>query len=316
MTQATGSNAQIIWGEESTYGTPPLGAGTLFQSATYGESLSGNIEELRSNAISNTRAVQGVKPGNINCAGSIPFELSSLGMGTLFKHLMGGTPITTGTGPYTHSIKRGALPVGLSIEKGFTDITQYDLYLGSRIQSCNISAAPEGLVTGAFEFVSKSHSYSGTSFDATPTELGHGMIAHHEATIVEEGGSAVTLLGLDFNITNNLDTSRRGIGSQTIASLPEGLGEITGTITFLFEDLTYINKWVNGTESEIEVAFGDGSGNTIGFYFPRVVYTGEGAPKIETAQGLVTVLNWRAIYDGVTHLTDCRINLNNGEATI
>lgn len=314
MAQASGSNAQIIYGEESTYGTAAT-SGIYWKGATYGEGFGGSTEELQSNAINASRAIQDTKAGNVSVGGSIPFELSCVGLGTILKHLMGSNA-TTGAGPtYTHTMKRGALPVGLTIEKGFTDITQFELFTGCRIQSMALSLNPEGLVTGTMDFVGKAQSASGSSFDGTPTDLGHTVIAHHEATTVEEGGSAETLLGFEINISNNLDTSKRAVGSQYIASLPEGKGECTGTVIFQFEDLTYYNKWLNNTATSLDITLTDSSSNTIRFYMPNVKYTGDGSPKIESPQGVVIALNWRAIYD-VTEATDVEIVLVNTEATI
>lgn len=315
MAQASGSNTQIIYGEESTYGTAAT-VGIYWKGATYGESFGGSTEELQSNAINASRSVQDTKAGNITVGGSIPFELSCVGMGTILKHLM-GTNATTGPvgSDYTHTMKRGALPTGLTIEKGYTDISQYEEFVGCKIDSMALSLNPEGLVTGTFEFSGKSQSASGASFDASPTDLGHTVIAHHEATTVEEGGGAAVLLGFELNITNNLDKGKYQVGSQYIASLPEGKGECTGTVTFMFEDLTYYNKWLNNTATSLDITLTDTDGNTIQFYMPNVKYTGDGSPKIESPQGIVIALNWRAIYD-VTEATDVKIVLVNTEATI
>jgi hypothetical protein len=313
MAQASGSNAQVIYGEESTYGTA-ASSGIFWKGATYGESFGGSTEELQSEAINASRSVQDTKAGNISVGGSIPFELSTVGMGTILKHLMGSNA-TTGAGPYTHTMKRGALPTGLTIEKGYTDITQYEMFTGCKIDSMALSLNPEGLVTGTFEFSGQDQAASGSSFDASPTDLGHTVIAHHEATTVEEGGGAAVLLGFELNIANNLDKSKYQVGSQYIASLPEGKGDCTGTVTFMFEDLTYYNKWLNETATSLDITLTDTASNTIRFYMPNVKYTGDGSPKIESAQGVVIALNWRAIYDA-TEATDVEIVLVNGEATI
>ncbi len=313
MTQATGANAQIIFGEESTFGTAAT-SGIKMGSALYGESFGGSTEELISNAINPSRSVQDVKAGNQTVSGSIPFELSSIGMGTLFKHLM-GTNATTGAGPYTHTQKRGSLPTGLTIEKGYTDISQYELFTGCRINAMALSVTPEGLVTGSFDFVGQDMSASGSSFDGTPTDLGHNPIVHHEATTVQEGGGAATLLGLELNYTNNLDAGRFVIGSANINALPEGRGDTTGTVTLAFENLTLYNKWLNDTESSLDITFTDSAGDTVQFLIPAVHYNGDASPKIESPQGIVIALPFRGIYDA-TEATDLKVVLVNDEATV
>lgn len=405
MSQASGSNAQIAYCEETTYGvTPASPSMILLRAAGFGESLGATTEALKSNAISGSRSVQDIKPGNVDVAGAIPYELSINGLGKLLKHALGpavsgravtvqptnvtgvtidyasagsaagngtlayssvltsltwaesgdtaGSPVdvsaggvftiasnngesivvhvNAGTLPastvndadiavsgslYTHTIKRGVLPVGLTIEKGFTDIGQYFAYRGCRIESLSMSITPQGLVTGSIDIKGKAPSDpSSTPLDATPTDPGFATVAHHEASLVEEGGSAATILGFEQTIANALDGDKYQVGSQYRASMPEGLGESTGKITFLFEDLTYYNKWANGTETSVRIVFSQ-SGMSLGVYYPRVRYTGDGAPKIDTAQGIVSALDFQAIYDSVEQ-SDVVITITNTEASI
>lgn len=316
MAQATGSNAQIIIGEESTYGTAAT-SGYLMKMATYGESVGASKEELISNSINASRSIQSTKAGNEDGGGSIPFELNTEGPGFIWHHLLGGTVGTTGAGPYTHVIKRGALPTSFTYEKGFTDLgtAAYHLYTGCRIESAQVSITTEGLIAGTLEIKTKgAPTTSGSSFDGTPTDNGHTVLHHADVTAMNEGGSSVTALGIEFSITNNLDAGRFTVGSATRGSLPEGKGEASGTLTIPFENETLFNKWLNATASSIDVTITNGT-SSLKFDFPNVSYNGDAAPKIETAQGLVVALPFRAIYD-VTDASDVVITLINGEATI
>lgn len=314
MPEASGANAYIAYGEETTYNqTPGSPSLTLLKGATYGEGLGGSVAEVRSNAISNIRDIQDVKGGNVDTGGSIPFELA-MNDGRLLKHVLGDTVVTTGTGPYTHTIKRGALPVSLFIEKGFQDIGQFVVYNGVRIESMQLNVQPEGLIAGSIEVRGATITRDTVSLDATPTDLGHNAIIHHEADLVEEGGVAMELLGLEFTITNNLDTEKYRVGSRFRRSMPEGVGECTGTVTFAFEDETQFEKWINETASSLKFRFTQGA-NSITFYFPNVKYTGDGVPKIETDKGIVTALPFRAIHDG-TENSDVVITLVNTQAAL
>ena len=314
MTQASGSNGYVAYGEETTYGsTPGSPSLTLLKGATYGEALGGSVAEVRSNAISNVRDIQDVKGGNVDAGGSIPFELA-LNDGVILKHLLGDTVQTTGTGPYTHVIKRGALPTSLYIEKGFTDVAQYVLFNGVRIESLQLNVQPEGLIAGSLEVKAAAITRGTSSVDATPTDLGHNAIIHHEADLVEEGGAAAILLGLEFTITNNLDQEKFRVGSRYRTSMPEGVGECTGTVTFQFEDETYFNKWINETASSLEFRFTQGT-SSITFLFPNIKYTGDAVPKIETDKGIITALPFRAIHDAVEN-SDVVITLVNGQSAL
>lgn len=312
MVQAIGANAFLSFVEESTWGTTPGSPSMqLLKAATYGETLSANMEELRSNSINGNRAVEYVRGGNFDVGGGIPFELPLLGFATILKHVLGDNA-TTGAGPYTHTIKRGTLPAGLTIEKGFSDISQYFVYTGVKINSMDFTISNSGLVTGTLNVLGKDVSASGTSL-GTPSSTTHTPIVHHEAA-VNEGGASATVLGITGTITNNLKADDYNVGSRYRAALGEGKGDITGTVTFLFEDLTYFNKWLNETATSLDVAF-TVSGGSLVIDFPNVRYTGQASPAIETDQGLVVAMNFRAIYDN-TDLSDVVITVTNSEATI
>lgn len=313
MTQAIGASAQISYVEETTYGTTPGSPSMkLLKAATYGASLSANIEELRSNSINANRSVESARGGNIAVTGSIPFELPALGLGTILKHVLGSN-VTTGAGPtYTHTIKRGSLPVGLTIEKGFTDISQYMVHTGCRFNSMALSLSPQGLVTGSLEVVGQDETASGSSL-GSPSSVAHDPFAHHEATVLE-GGGAADILGFEASLTNNLDTAGYVVGSRNINTLPAGKGDATGTVTFLFEDLVKYNKWLNETETSLKVTYSDGS-NSIELFWPKVKFFGAGSPAIETDQGIVLTMDFRAVYDS-SEATDLKITIVNTEATI
>jgi hypothetical protein len=95
MTQARGRKGRLAYVEENTWGTTPSSPSmTQLKAATYGESLGGNIAKIVSNVINARGAQENARGGNIDVSGSLPFELPLVGMGTLFKHALGGA--TTG----------------------------------------------------------------------------------------------------------------------------------------------------------------------------------------------------------------------------
>lgn len=317
MTQATGSQAQILIGEESTYGTIPGTPAMTKLNCVVSENIGGTREELISGAINPARTVLSVRSGNQDVRGTLQCEVSPMGgFPFLLKHLMGTVQTGGASPPYAHDIYRGALPVGLYLEKGFTDISQYFPYTGVRINSANFQINAQGLLTASFDVIGKGlGTVAGSSLDGTPTDPAHEAVVHHDATLIEEGGSATTqLLGLDLTVTNNIDDSRYRVGSNQRVSAPEGRGEVSGTATFLFEDLTIYNKWLNETSTSLELKFAAPSTDIFWIDMPSVIYTGDAAPKIETPQGIVVAPTFRAIYDGVS--SDIYFRLQMDDATI
>lgn len=311
MTQAIGSKARWTYVQETAWGTTPT-TPTMkaLAAATYGESMGAQIEELRSNAINSARSVQAVRGGNIDASGSVPFELSIVGMGTMLKNTL-GTNVTSGSGTYTHTMKRGALPAGLTLEKGFTDIGQYMAFTGSRINRMSMSLGPQGLATGSFDFMAKGVSASTTTL-GEPAAVTHAPIVHHEAAFLE-GGVAAQVLNFSIDITNNI-SEVRAIGSRYRAGLPEGIGEATGQITFMFEDVTKYNKWFNETQTALQLTY-TVTGGSLAILLPAVKFFGSAVPALQSEQGVVIPMTFRAIYDS-TEATDVKITLTNSEAAI
>ena len=312
MAQAIGSLGYLAYVPEVTWNTTP-GTPSMVQlkAGVYGESLGMEIDEHLSNSINSSRAVEFVRGGNKHFRGSVPIEFAALGLGKLLKHALG--PVSTsGSGPYTHVIKRGALAAGMTIEKGFTDIAQYFVFTGCKPEKLSGSVQPSGMFTGSMDIIGGGMSASGTALDASLTTSVHNPFMEHEA-VVEEGGSAVTCLGFDFEITNNIDEVL-AIGQRGPAALTEGKGSAMGNLTVMFENLTAFNKFLNETASDVKITFTNGA-NSLEFYFPEVRYIGDAVPKISSPQGVIVPLKFRAVYD-TSVLSDVRITLINAEATI
>lgn len=313
--QAMGSSGYIAFVEESTWGvTPTTPQLKRLSNTVYGESLTGSADTLKSNAISSNRGSADVISAQIKSQGSLPFELGANDQfGTILKCLLASNPTTTGAGPtYTHVIKRGKIRKSLTIEKGFTDINQYAVFTGVVPNSMNISLDPNGSATGSLDVMAKDFNFNQTPLDATLSESVHSVYANFEAAVLE-GGVSAQVVNADFTITNDLfDT--RVIGSRYSANIGLGRGSIEGNISFLFEDQTYVDKWLNSTETSLKFTYTKGN-DSLSFEFPRCKYVGEGMPKIETDQGILINLKFIALVDSVTN-TDIIVTLVNEQATI
>ena len=319
MSRAIGSASRIIMGEETVWAQPPAPFnGLVLSSLQYGESLRGSREELLSDTITSRRSHLEAIQGNESAGGSFPFNLSIEGIPKLLKHALGPVQ-TSGTGPYDHVIKRGALPIGMHVEKQFLNMqpAQYIVYPGARVSVLNLSIANTGLITGTLDVMAKNQgAMSGTPLDASPTEPNHYPIHHKSATTVEAGGVSANIVGFELSITNNLDESDYIIGSAQKQSLDEGKGDVTGTVTFRFENSTHYEKWFNDAQDSIKVNLTwPSSLGTMEFFVPKNVYNGEVGPAIETSQGIILAMPFRGIEDSVQQ-SDIVITIQNNEATI
>lgn len=313
--QSMGSSGYIAFTEESTWGVTPTTPSMIrLSNNVYGESLGGSTDVLKSNAISSNRGSADVINGQIKSQGSVPFELGADdSFGSILKCLLGSNAVTTGAGPtYTHVLKRGKLRKSLTIEKGFTDVNQYAVFTGCVINSMNISLDPNSLATGSFDVMAKGFDFNQTPLDATLTSDVHKVYANFQAGVLE-GGVSAKVVNADFTLTNDLFDTRI-IGSRESANIGLGRGSLEGNITFLFEDQTYIDKWLNSDETSLKFTYTNGV-NSLSFEFPRCKYVDDVMPKIESDQGVLIKLKFIALVDSVEN-TDIIVTLVNSKATI
>ena len=132
--------------------------------------------------------------------------------------------------------------------------------------------APNQMVTATFGIVGRDMFISATqktttaSAGAAPFDAYSGDIKlGNKGTL----GSALTIItALDFTLTNNFAPTLV-IGESTAGDMEFGTASLEGTVSCYFEDATMINRFLNETESALEVSVGDGS-NTLTFRMPRI----------------------------------------------
>lgn len=319
MPQAEGSQGQIIYDAETTYKTDP-GTPDCKILPFKSESLRFSRNLVESEAITSSRNPKKPGRGKSNVSGAIELEINPY-IAAILKHALGSNT-TTGTSPYTHTMKVGSLPVGLVIEKGFKDISQYFKYNGCRINSLKMSFTPEGIVQGSVDIIGAKETVGSSSLDATPTDLGHKPFDAYEASI-QEGGSAIAIVTeADFTLENNLDDSVYVIGGAGEKySLPAGKVKVSGNLKALFQDLTLFNKAKNSTETSLKVTFsrGDGLGSadneSLEIFIPELLYQ-PNAPIIAGPEGILVELPFIAYYDNSSEATTMQMILKNTQATI
>lgn len=320
MSQAEGARSQLIFLEESAYGVTPGTTNNTRGIRFVSETLQNSQNTFESQEIRSDRMVQSIKQGNASIAGDITCELNPEGLEILFKHLLGEPTSTTGSGPYDHVIKgTPTLPVGLLIEKGFTDINQYFLYNGIRLNQGAFSFPQEGLIQVVLGAIGRQETISSSSIDATPTYSSTEPFVSFEAAIYQDGsGSPLgTVTQLNFTIANNLRDQQFVIGSRYRYNLPAGKRRVTGNFTAFFEDVTTYNKFLNNTTVALRVRVTDAtSGLWVEFEFPKVKLAGQSpTPNIPDDGPVVNTYAFQTFRDTVTN-TDVICRIHNGVASL
>jgi len=288
MANASGSQSQITYITEVTYGTTPV------TPAMVGLPYTGGTPNLAKDTfasadIRSDRQMSDFRHGFRSASMSLGVELRHTEYDALFESLCYGAWAT-------NVLKIGTTEKSFTFESGFTDIAQYGVMTGAIVNGFSASVTPDGIVTGTFEVIGKDLTYSGTALDASITAAGTSEPFDSLTGSINEGGSSIaTVTGIEFSVDNGI-TPTKVIGSNVSAEQIEGVCSVTGTVTAYFADATLLNKFSNETSSSLDVTLTDPAAATLKFDFPNIVYTG--ADLDVSGTGSITVsLPFTALYD-------------------
>jgi len=264
MAFAQGSRSSLSYIVESTFGTTPAGNFTNLPFSTH--SLNLTKDRVAGNDIQADRMPRVDRHGNRQVSGDIVADLRDGDYDAFLESAMLNTWDTV-------TLKVGTTPKFFSIEDYAADIDQSRVFTGMSVSTMGVSLAPNQMVTTTFGMVGKDMTISGTEktqdaasgaapFDSYSGDIGIGNVG---------GASSVAIVtGLDFTLTNSFAPTFV-IGDDSAPSLEYGRAEVEGTLTAYFEDASLINRFLNETETEIEVSVDDPTGaNAYTFLFPKV----------------------------------------------
>jgi len=262
MAFAQGSRSSLSFIVESTFGTTPAGNFTNLPFSTH--SLNLTKDRVAGTDIQADRMPRVDRHGNRQAAGDIVADLRDADYDAFLESAM----LSTWS---TNVLKVGTTPKFFSIEDYAADIDQARLFTGMTVSTMGISLAPNQMVTATYGMVGKDMTISATqktqnaASGAAPFDAYSGTLAIGNVNGTPSTSAIVT--GMDFTLTNSFAPTFV-IGSDSAPQLEVGRAEVEGTISAYFEDAALINRFLNETETELEVTVGDGS-NTMKFAFPR-----------------------------------------------
>jgi hypothetical protein len=303
MAFSQGSRAGLSYVVESTFGTTP-GSPSLIQLPYTTQSLNLTKERVTGTDIQPDRMLRVDRHGNRSAAGDIVADLRKADYDPFLESAFFNTFST-------NVLKVGTTPKFFSIEDAATDITQFRLFTGMSVSSLAVSIRPNQMVTGTFSMIGKNMTISGTSVDATKTaSSGNAPFDAYSGAleIGDTGGTlsaAAIVTGIDFTINNALAPTFV-VGSSTTPQLEYGMATVEGTITAYFEDAALINRFLNETETALEVSVDDPTGSSdYTWLFPRVKINGADVPVDNPTSRIIT-LPFVALYD-TTEATNIKL---------
>lgn len=300
MAFAQGSRSRLAFGVESAFGT----AASSYTNLPFNtHSLNLSKERVAGNEIQPDRMPRVDRHGNRSVAGDIAVDLRDTAYDDLIESAMLST-FSTGV------IKVGTTPKYLTLEDYAGDIDQARLFTGCAVSTMNVSMAPNQMVSATFGIVGKDMTISATEKTVSAAGVAEPFDAYSgDLKVADVDGigaaSALSIItGVDFTVTNSFSPTFV-VGDDSAPALEFGRAEIEGSITAYFEDLSLVNRFLNETESAIEVSVADPSANTMTFLFPRVKFNAADIP-VDGPTSRVVSLPFVALYDD-TELTNLKI---------
>jgi hypothetical protein len=216
---------------------------------------------------------------------------------------IGADETSVGSVSVTHTGKR--LKVGTTLktftfERRFPTITQYQPFTGTAVNQMSLSITPENMVTGSYDLIGMNFGALAGSSLGSPTAVSSNEPFNGFVGAMYENNLAV---GLITSLTMQLNNSRSVSAVLFSTGSPdvfEGLAEVTGTARVMFQDAVMLNKFINETDSSMNVRM-DGLNGTdfMRIYVPSLLYTG-GTINPPTSGPVEIEMPWRANPDTVT----------------
>ena len=290
MAFSQGSRSSLSFVTEATFGTTPAGSFANLPFSTHSLNLTKDV--LTGTDIEADRMPRVNRQGNRQVGGDIVVDLRDGDYDLILESAMLSAFAT-------NILKVGVVPKFFSIEDFAADIDQARLFTGMSVSTMAISLAPNQMVTTTFGMVGKDMTISGTEktqtaasgaqpFDAYSGDISIGTVGSPSAVAI--------VTALDFTL-NNAYAPTFVIGADSAPSLEYGRAEVEGTLTAYFEDASLINRFLNETETAIQVSVDDPTGaNAYTFDFPRVKINSADVGVDGPTSRMVT-MSFVALYD-------------------
>jgi hypothetical protein len=162
-----------------------------------------------------------------------------------------------------------------TIEKAYTDIGQYLVHTGCRINSLQIQAPASGLQTLEFDIVGQDQKeMSATSISANvyTASTTNSPLSSSNGAVYSDGVELGTVASLSLSINNEI-SGKAVMGSNVVPQNVFGKSQkISGSIAILFENKVLYNKFINEESLSLSFNFDAPNGDLLVIKMPRVKF--------------------------------------------
>jgi hypothetical protein len=253
-------------------------------------------ERVQGNDLQPDRMQRTDRHGNRSVSGEIVADLRKADYDPFFESVFFNTFST-------NVLKVGTTPKSFSIEDSANDIAQFRLFTGMMVSSMAVSIRPNQMVTATMSMVGKDMAIAGTSLDPVKTAASTNSPFDSYSGVMRVGNAGGSLsslgivTGIDFTINNELAPTFV-VGSPSTPQIEYGMAAVEGTLTAYFEDASLINRFLNETQTALEVSVDDPTGlSDYTFLFPRVKFNGADVPVEGGTGSRIITIPFVALYD-------------------
>jgi hypothetical protein len=293
MSFSQGSRSGLSYIVESTFGTTPVGNFTAIPYNTH--SLNLTKDRVTGNEIQPDRMLRVDRHGNRQTGGDIAVDLRDGNFDPFLESALQNTWSTD-------TLKVGSTPKYFSIEDAANDIAQYRVFTGMSVSSMSVSIAPNQMVATTFSMIGKDMTISGTGKTVDDATIAQPFDAYSgDVNIGNVGGATASAIvtSIDFSIDNAMAPTFV-VGDDATPFLETGMATVEGTFTAYFEDAALINRFINETETALNVSVDDPTGtNAYTFTFPKIKINGADVPVDGQTSRIIT-LPFVALYDSTS----------------
>lgn len=163
--------------------------------------------------------------------------------------------------------KKTYIPTSSHTDKSYTieewndDESISRIFLGQLVDTMAINIAPNAMATIEFGFMGKNaEPATGSQYFSSPSaQPNEGIYSGVDGLLIINGVASRKVTQLSVNLANNIDMVPV-IGSTSIGAKARGKANVTGSLSAIFDDTTFLNYFDAETEVSITYALRSASG--------------------------------------------------------
>lgn len=188
-----------------------------------------------------------------------------------------------------------------SVEEWHDDVNVSRLALGCKVNTIGVRMPASGAATAEFGFMGQDMEFNGTQQYTSPTAPTTSDTYTAAVGALCVGTTPVGILtGLNFDINGGMSTVDVAFSNKT-PDVFEGRIAVTGQMSVLLQDVTYLDLFNDETESYLSFALATsnaGNADFVAFHFPRLKLNGANLDDGE--KGIIQTIPFDALLKPAT----------------